>query len=447
MTEAVAQEKNHYRSALAQMKSRTAPDWLKRLRAEAAAQFDTLEFPHRKMEEWRFTNVNPIVRTPFKSLTEPGECALSAEDAAQYKYNVPGWTELVFVDGFHVESLSSFGALPKKTFAGSLSTALGKDALDIHEHLGKHAGQNGNIFNALNAAFLLDGGFVHVPKNTVVEAPIHLIHIMTESTGGSAAHPHGLVVLEEGAEATVIETFVGASDTTQYLNNAATELSLGPNAKLDYYKIVEEGDSGYHLATAAGRMERDSVLNAYTCTLSGKIVRNAISIKLDGENAECNLNGLYLLEQEQLVDNNTFIEHAAPHCTSWIGYKGVLDDKSHGVFSGRIYVHRAAQKTDSKQLNGNLLLSDRATIDTKPLLEIFADDVKCTHGATIGRPPSQQIFYFQSRGIDKKRAEGLLTYGFAGEIVGLIKIDAIRERLDKYAFNKYCARERVQVDR
>ena len=445
MAEAVAQEKDHYRSALAHMESRTAPDWLKRLRAEAAAQFDTLEFPHRKMEEWRFTNVNPIVRTPFKSLTEPGVCALSIEDVARYKYNVPGWTELVFVDGFHVEALSTSGALAEP-FAGSLSSALAADSPDIHEHLGKLAGQNGNIFNALNAAFLLDGGLVHVPRNTAVEAPIHLIHIITENAGGSAAHPHGLVVLEEGAEATVIETHVGASGTTQYLNNAATELSLGPNAKLEYYKIVEEGDSGYHLAATTCRMERDSVLNAYTCTLSGKIVRNAIAVKLDGENADCNLNGLYLLDQEQLVDNNTFIEHAAPHCTSWIGYKGVLDDKSHGVFSGRIYVHRAAQKTDSKQLNGNLLLSDRATIDTKPLLEIFADDVKCTHGATIGRPPSQQIFYFQSRGIDKKRAEGLLTYGFAGEIIGLIKIDVIRERLDKYAFNKYCARERVQAD-
>jgi len=289
----------------------------------------------------------------------------------------------------------------------------------------------------LNTAFLLDGAFVHIAKAKVVASPIHLLFISTERIGDVAAYPRNLIIAEQHAEATFVESHVSLAGDKTYFNNVVTEISVGEGAKVHWYKILHEGENGYHLSSTRVHQERDSAFKSFSVYQSGRIARNDLGVVLDGEGADVSLNGLYMTDGDQLVDNAMSVDHAKPHCTSWIGYKGVLQDKSHGVFSGRVMVRRGAQKTDSNQLNQNMVLSDKATIDTKPLLEIFADDVKCTHGATVGRPPKELVFYFQTRGMSEAMALGMLTYGFADEVVNQIEVDPVRARLEKFVYNKY----------
>lgn len=431
-------EKDHYLADLECVAQRSAPGWVTRIREGGAARFSELDFPNRRVEEWRFTNINPVVRTPFRSLFEPAPHTLTAKQVVPFLYSEEGWTELVFIDGFFAKELSRLGELPQGVHAGSLMEAIGTGDETLERHLDRYAGGNGNIFNALNSAFLLDGAFVHIPPNVVLSHPIHLVFVTSAREENTAAYPRNLVVVQALSQATLIENYVSLAGETRYLNDEVTEIVLEEGARLHRHKVVQESAQGYSLATTKVRQSRDSAFTSHVMTLGGRIVRNELSSVLDGENAECSLNGLYLIDGKQLVDNATSIEHAKPHCSSWIGYKGVLDGRSHGVFTGKIHVRPGAQKTDSKQLNNSLILSDRATIDTKPILEIFADDVKCTHGATVGAPPRELVFYFQSRGISEKKARGLLTYGFAGKVVNQIEVTQLRDRLDKFVFDKYC---------
>ncbi|MDX9973635.1 MAG: Fe-S cluster assembly protein SufD [FCB group bacterium] len=435
MTELVqASEKELYLSDLKKVEAVAAPAWLKRIREAGATRFGELEFPHRKMEQWRFTNVGPIVGTRFASNTEPS-AAPNADAVKPLLFGEEGWTELVFVDGFYSAALSRLGELPRGVRAGSLAEAVAKGDALVEAHLSRYAGVNGNIFSALNAAFIQDGAFVHVPADVVVEQPIHLLFVST-ARPDTASYPRNLVVLERQAEAQIIETYASLADG-RYFTNAVTELALGEGANLKRYGVQREAREAYHLSTVKAHQERSSVFTSYAVSMGAKIGRNELISTLDGEGAECSLNGVYMVDGDQLIDNATSIEHMHPHGTSWIGYKGILDDKASAVFSGQIYVARDAQKTDSKQLNNNLLLSDTATINTKPLLEIYADDVKCTHGATVGPPPEEIIFYFQTRGMSAAMARGMLTYGFAGEIVNAIGVKPLRDRLDKFVYDRY----------
>ena len=427
------ENKTHYLSDLERVKPATQ-DWVNALRRKAVDQFTESEFPHRKMEPWRFTNVTPIVRTPFRSPIEPAGHGLSTSDVAPLRYGEPDWSELVFVDGFFAPDLSSPG---NSVRAGSLADAFDSDSQLVETHLDRYLNGSGNAFTALNTAFLLDGAYVHVAKEHVASAPIHLIFISTAPEGNTASYPRNLIVTERHSEATIIESHVSLAGDKTYFKNAVTEISVGEGAKLHLYKLLHESTNGYHLSTTRVHQDRDSVFKSFSIFQGGKIARNDLSVVLDGEGADTSLNGLYMTDGDQLVDNATSVDHAKPHCTSWIGYKGVLEDKSHGVFSGKVMVRRNAQKTDSNQLNQNMVLSDQATIDTKPLLEIFADDVKCTHGATIGRPPKELVFYFQTRGMSEAMALGMLTYGFADEVVNQIEIDPVRARLEKFVYNKY----------
>ena len=410
----------------------TGPEWARAFRATGAARFAALDFPHRKMEEWRFTNVAPILRTPFRALTAPG-AAVHADAIAPFRYEGE-WTELVFVDGFFAKELSTARG---RLTACSLAEAMSAHGPAIEKHLGRYLNGTANVFNALNAAFLADGAFVHVPKDTAPDAPIHMLFVSTHRDADTALHPRNLIVIESGATAAIVESHVALGPAARYLTNAVTEIAIGENARLHLYKLINEPDEAFHLATTKVRVDAGGTFRSHAISQSGKIIRNEINVLLDGEGAHCSLHGLYMTSGDQLVDNPTSIEHAKPHCTSWIGYKGVLDDKSHAVFSGKVYVHRAAQKTDSNQLNQNMVLSDKATIDTKPLLEIFADDVKCTHGATVGRPPEELVFYFRTRGMNEAMALGMLTYGFADEVVNQIEIGPVRSRLERFVFNKY----------
>lgn len=410
----------------------TGPEWARAIRLKNAARFAELEFPHRKMEEWRFTNVAPILRAPFRALLSPAGSA-SAEAVAPFRYEGE-WSELVFIDGFFARDLSR---LQEGLLLGGLSDAMTRCGHLVEPHLGRYSNGASNAFNALNAAFLSDGAFIYIAKDTAVDTPIHLLFVSTRREGNTASNPRNLIVLESGAKADIVESHVALENGGSYLTNAVSEIVLGENAKLHLYKLINESDGAYHLATAKVRLDRGAAFRSHAISQSGKIIRNEINVLLDGEGAHCSLHGLYMTSGDQLVDNPTSIEHAKPHCTSWIGYKGVLDDRSHAVFSGKVYVHRVAQKTDSNQLNQNMVLSDKATIDTKPLLEIFADDVKCTHGATVGRPPEELVFYFRTRGMSEAMALGMLTYGFADEVVNQIEIEPVRKRLEKFVFDKY----------
>jgi Fe-S cluster assembly protein SufD len=429
-------EKEQYLSDLKRLEGRPQPEWLRAIRETGAARFAELEFPHRRMEDWRFTNVNPIVSTRFESLTEPA-ASPTPDDVAPFLFHEEEWVELVFVDGFLVEALSRLDRVPQGVRAGSLAQAAAEGHPAVREHLARHAGTNGNVFSALNTAFLLDGAFVHVGARQAVENPIHLVFLSSAGRDNTANYPRNLIVVEQQSEATVLETYGALNGDRRYLMNAVSEIALGQDAQLNRCSVMQDSANGYHLSAVKVRQDRSSSFSSYTFWRGSKIGRNELRVALDGEGAECSLNGLYMTDGDQLIDNATAIEHVKPHCSSWIGYKGILDGHSSAVFSGKIYVHQSAQKTDSKQLNNNLLLSDTATIDTKPLLEIFADDVKCTHGATVGLPPEEIIFYFRSRGMSEAMARGMLTYGFADEVVNTVPVAALRDLLEKHVYERY----------
>lgn len=429
--------RDHFITDLDALAPNGHPEWVKSLRTQGRSTFDETPFPHNKMEEWRQTNISSVVNTPFRSLTAKTDHGVDASAVATLFYAPETWTELVFVDGYFDAGLSKTPTLPEGVFAGSLVEVLHEGGCpNVEQHLGKHL-QERNAYTALNNAFLQDGAYVYVSKNIALEQPIHLVFLTSKRDADTAAHIRNLIVLEESAEAQVVCTYAAADGTESYLNNVVDEIVLGANAKLDWHKLVLEGETGNHLATTEVHHERDSRLNTFTFSLEGAVTRNQICTKLAGSGAETNLHGLYLNDGDRLIDNALTITHAVPNCNSRIAYKGILDDTSKSVFTGFVHVYQEAQQTDSDQLSQNLLLSDGATIDSKPQLEIYADDVKCTHGATVGAPPEEVIFYFRSRGIDEETARGMLTYAFADEVAGDVAIDAVAQRLDRYVYEKY----------
>ncbi len=412
------------------------PDWLLAMRHQARENFSNQEFPHTRQEEWRQTNIAPINNTSYHSLTAPPGIIPAKKSVEAVKYG--NWTELVFIDGYFTPELSQVQKLPKGLHASSLHDAIhnSETVRIVEQHLNTVL-KDRNAYTTLNTAFLQDGGFVHLEKNTVLDNPLHIIFATSHRQDDTASYIRNLFVLERCSQASIIVSYVNLADELHYLNNVVDEIVLGENAQLKWYKIVEEGPTGSHLATTEVQQARDSHFDSYTMSLEGKTIRNQLCVSLSGEGAICNLSGLYLNDSHRLIDNAIEITHAQPHCNSRIMYKGVLDGDSKAVFTGKVHVHQAAQKTDSDQLSNNLLLSDNATIHTRPQLEIYADDVKCTHGATIGSPPESIIFYFRSRGIDEPTARAMLTYGFAEEVITDLDIPVLSERLGRYVYDKF----------
>lgn len=431
MSEATLNIHDQYLADLAREIPNGHPEWFGVIRKTGRAAFEASAFPTTRQEEWRHTNIAAVSSVHYPTDAEPGQVGAAQRDG--HSFAKDGFFEAVFVDGCFSAELSSLDGLPQGAFVGNLHDHLTHEA--VHAHLNRHA-RNRSAYTALNTASLKDGALIHVARNIVVPAPIHLLFLSTGSAR-RAAHVRNLIALETGAEATVVSTWAGLGGNADYLNNIVEEVVLGPNAGLRYYKAVKEGALGNHLATTEFHQERDSRLFALTVSQEGKITRNQQCIALAGEGAECALHGLYMNDGERLIDNALHIHHQVPHCNSRIAFKGILDGDSKSVFTGKVNVDQVAQRTDSDQLSNNLLLSDSATIDTKPQLEIYADDVKCTHGATVGAHPDPIIFYFRSRGIDEATARGMLTYGFADEIVAEIEPDPLRDRLQDYIFQKY----------
>jgi Fe-S cluster assembly protein SufD len=406
----------------------SAPTWLQGMRTQASDKFAQLGFPTRRNEEWRFTNVTAIAETPFRQPTVAGS-TLTVEGLAPFTYEGLLGTRLVFVNGHYQPALSQREGLPVGVTVSPLAEALSTQPELIERHLARYAQFQNEAFVALNTASLGDGAFVHIPHGVVVDEPIHLLFVSTTDGAPTVSHPRTLILAGENSQSTIIENYAGPADQV-YFTNAVTEVVAEENAVVDHYKVQRESAQAYHVATMQVQMHRAANFSSHSIGFGGKLVRNDANAVLAGEGCECTLNGLYMANERQLVDNHTSIDHAMPHCNSHEVYKGILDGHARGVFNGKIFVRLDAQKTDAKQTNKTLLLSKDAQINTKPQLEIFADDVRCTHGATIGQLSADALFYLRARGIPQDQARALLTYAFASDVVSRIKVDAVRAQLD-----------------
>ena len=402
------------------------PSWLREARAGAMAWFAGQGFPTTRQEDWRFTPVTPIASTAFVP-AEPLQ--VQPELLAPYALTDACAAELVFVNGRFVPGLSRMDGLPAGLQAGSLAALLDAEPARLEGLLAQVADPAGSPFTALNTAFIEDGACIEVARNAVIERPVHVLFYSTVSGAPQVSHPRLLFVAGEHSEARIVETYAGVAPQV-YLTNAVSEFVVGDRAVVDHYKVQRESLAGYHVASMQVRTGRESVFSSHALTLGGAIVRNDIGAVLGGPGGDTTLNGLYLADGQQLVDTHTTIDHALPHNGSHELYKGILGGRARAVFNGKIIVRPDAQKTDAKQTNKALLLSDGAEINTKPQLEIFADDVKCTHGATVGQLDEEMLFYLRSRGLDAHQARSLLIRGFAGDITGRIRIEPLRERID-----------------
>ena len=402
--------------------------WLQKLRQAGFARFSETGFPTTRVEDWRFTNISAIARTPFQ-LVRAGHSLPSREQLEQFR--IPGVeTQLVFVDGRFAPELSSVAKLPAGVTVASLATQIARDPESVEQHLGRYLDIQRDAFSALNTAFLEDGAYVHVKKGVIAEQPIGALFVSTEQAFPALNHPRNLFVIEENSHATIVEDYVSLGGG-QALCNTVTELVAGDHSVVSHYMIEREHTGAFNVSTLRIQQGRTADVSSHSVLLGGALVRNNIHPVLGGEGGECLINGLFIGTGRQHLDNYMLVEHASPHCGSRQFYNGILDGHAHGVFHGRIIVHKDAQKTDAKQTNRNLLLSDTAQIDTKPQLEIYADDVKCTHGATIGQMEENALFYLRSRGIDETSARRLLLVAFASECLDRMKEGPVRTHVEK----------------
>ena len=397
-------------------------------RRAAISRFAELGFPTPRHEEWKYTNVAPLLRHKFKLAQEPVH--LSKAALAEFVFAGLPQNLLVLVNGRFAKELSHVESSVKGLVIDSLSQVLQRGDEITGKYLGHYANFEDEAFVALNTAFADDGAFIRVPRNIVLEEPIHLLHLSDPSKSSFLAHPRNLILVGEGSQVTLIESYHHLSGQA-YFNNVVTEMVVEENAIVDHVRIQDESRQAFHIAAREVQQAKGSVYSSISIDLGGALVRNNFHLRLNAENCEGNLYGFYMAAGQQHVDNHTLIDHAMPHCNSKEHYKGILDDKAHGVFNGKVMVRPDAQKTNAYQSNQCLLLSNEAIIDAKPQLEIFADDVKCSHGAAIGQLDEEAAFYLRSRGIGAEEANSMLRYAYASEVLDHIKIEPVRERLDK----------------
>lgn len=391
------------------------------LRQSARARLAALDWPGEHSEDWRFTSVAPILQTPFELAPPPRTDKESLPGLPN-----PGTIRLVFINGRFASWLSTLHRAPRGLQLGSLVDANPDVA---PKSLGQIADYKEHPFTALNTSFVSDGAIVAVQNGTIVEQPIEIIYLAQPGAAPFLVQPRTLIVVGHDAQATVIERYLSAGGGVHF-TNAVSEIVLLEDGRLEHVKLQQESPDAYHVANTQVVLAAKSNFTTHYLSLGGALVRNETRVRFDGERSEATVNGLYLAAGKQHVDNFTVIDHAKPNCASHELYKGILNDRAHGVFNGKIFVRKDAQKTDAKQTNKVLLLSDDATINTKPQLEIFADDVKCTHGATVGQLDATQLFYLQSRGIPLASARRLLTFAFANDIVSRLKMESLREEME-----------------
>ena len=429
MVTELARKENSYQAAFqtARESSPTVP-WLELVRTSAMDRFEQLGFPAVHEEEWKYTNLAPLAKQSFVPATRETNVSL---DAAQFVYPETTTAHLVLVNGFLSEELSVRSGLENVVAIDLLSVVADARYNKIaRSYLARNAGYHNNGLAALNTAFLQSGLFLWIPRNVKLETPIQVTFITDAEHGDAASFPRLLVVAEENSSATLIESFVSTRNQ-HYFTNAIAEIVVKDGARLEHYRVQRESDKAFHTSITSASLGRSAGYDTTSINLGGRLSRHDISVVLDHEGAECRVDGLYLAGADQHTDTHSVIDHQQPHCTSHQLYKGILDGNARAVFNGKIFVREGAQKTDAMQTNKNLLLSQQARVDTKPQLEIYADDVKCAHGAAVGQIDEEELFYLQARGINPELGRSLLTYGFAEEVIGKIKIDSIRSQLDE----------------
>lgn len=437
MTEVLIKEKKEPISKLVEellSKPLDGPEWLKDLRTKSMKRFLELGIPTPRQEPWRFTNLKPLREIGFR-MTDNGIDLGTLDRLAELPFTGLGYPKLVFLNGEYIPEASA-GTFPEGLLVQPISEVIRQNGSLLKNNLGKYLDSQEEAFTSLNTALFKDGALVRIAPGAVVQDPIQLLFITSADEGFPVlSAPRVLILSGENSQASVIESHIGIGKG-QYLTIPVTEVFAGENSVVDHYRVQLESDTGFHIGSFSGIEEANTNLSTMNLSLSGQIIRTDTAVKLDGEGGWAELDGLFLTNGEHHVDNYTTIHHAKPHCDSREHYKGILSDRSKGVFRGRIIVAKDAQKTDSKQTNNNLLLSDDASINTKPQLEIYADDVKCTHGATIGQLDEKAIFYLRARGISKSVAYSMLIYAFAGEICQRIKAEELKQEMNKYLFSR-----------
>jgi Fe-S cluster assembly protein SufD len=422
-----------YLTAFESLRNR-GPDWLNAIRRAGMSHFTELGFPTTRHEDWIYTSIAPIAKLAFKPALAPTSVAPVAARLDTFTFAGLTGPRLVFVNGHFAPELSTVPTRDDGVRITNLAAAISSDAHLVESHLAHYARTDESGFSALNTAFFQDGAFIHVPAGKVVAEPVHLLFI-TAPGETNTAHPRNLIVAGANAQLKVIESYYSANNTP-HLTNALTEISVGPGALVEHCKFQEENLESFHVATVQAQLARDSRFVTHSISTGARLARHNINLVMTGPGVDCLMNGLYLVGGKQLVDHHTVADHAQPHCASHEFYHGILGGHSRGVFNGKIFVRKDAQKTDAKQTSRNLLLTDTAQIDTKPQLEILADDVKCTHGATIGQLNDEAVFYCRSRGISEVNARRLLTHAFASEIINRITIEPVRDHLEQVLWER-----------
>ena len=426
VTELVKSE-NGYQAAFRSVRELSpAAPWLELVRGSAMDRFEQLGFPSVRDEEWKYTNLATLAKESFEPVTSADQ--LDA-DVRRHAYPESEGAHLVVVNGFLNEELSVTTGLGD-VVATDLFSAVDDARYNkiIRKYLARNAGYHNNGLTALNTAFIQSGVFIYIPKNVKLEKPLQITFI--GGTANSATFPRVLVVAEEHSSATVIENFVSSGEE-RYFTNAIAEIVLKDGAHLEHYRLQRESKKAFHVSMTSAELGRGSRYDTTSINLGAQLSRHDISVVMDHEGAETSVDGLYMVDSDQHTDTHSVIDHKQPHCNSHQLYKGILDGNARAVFNGKIFVREGAQKTDAIQTNKNLLLSDRARVDTKPQLEIYADDVKCAHGAAVGQLDPEELFYLETRGISPDLGRSLLTYGFAEEVIAKIKLESIRAELDQ----------------
>lgn len=436
MSSQLATESNSYSTAFRALLERTGraePQWLRRVRENSFARFEQVGFPSVKDEEWKYTNVAPIAKLQFAPAVPNGQ---PAGNGFAVTYDEAKQSQLVFVNGILRGERSSVEGLPGGVRVIEISQALGIADYEARVRGLLEVESDTNGFAALNTALFSGGAFVHLPKGVTVSAPIHLQFISESGNGvAPASFPRVLIVAEENSAATIIESYSSASDKV-YLTNAIVDVRLASGARLQHFKLQRESTAAFHVAATTADLGPNASYDTTAINLGAALSRHTIDVTMDHEGAECWVDGLYMMDGHQHADTHSMIDHRQPHCTSHQLYKGILDGKSRAVFNGKVFVRHGAQQTNAQQTNKNLLLSNEARVDTKPQLEIFADDVKCAHGAAIGQLEPDELFYLESRGIRPELARNMLTYGFAEEVIEKIKIPSIKRELDEAVLHR-----------
>ncbi len=405
-----------------------------KIRKEAISKFSKLEFPTTRNEEWKYTSIAPLLRQAF--VPSEDKHIIKKEQVQKYLFDEMEHSLLVFVNGIFTEELSELKDLPEGVIAGSIDAAIEHHPDIVNKHFSRYADYNEQIFTALSTAFTKDGAFIYIPPGKIIEEPFHILYLSSSPGKNILIQPRNLFVAGQNSQATIIEHYASI-DNDVYFTNTVTEIFADENAVLDHIKLQDESRNAFHIARMEVDQERSSNFSSNMISFGAEISRNDLNTRFNDTGGECMLNGLFMIGGAQLFDVHTMIDHAKPNCNSHEHYKGILDETSRGVFNGKVMVRPDAQKTNAFQENNNIILSDNALVNTKPQLEIFADDVKCSHGATIGQIEDEALFYLKSRGIGDKKARGMLIHAFASEVVGSIKVETIRNYLEEILTNKF----------